>query len=56
MLNDSVRQRFLMALILGDFFHNFTDGIFIGAAFQRNTSLAWKIVAVTVAHEIRRSR
>ena len=52
MLNDSVRQRFLLALILGDFFHNFTDGIFIGAAFQCNTSLAWKIVAVTVAHEI----
>ena len=52
LLNDSVRQRFLLALILGDFFHNFTDGIFIGAAFQCNTSLAWKIVAVTVAHEI----
>ena len=52
LLNDSVRQRFLLALILGDFFHNFTDGIFIGAAFQCNTSLAWKIAAVTVAHEI----
>ena len=52
MLNDSVRHRFLLALILGDFFHNFTDGIFIGAAFQCNTSLAWKIAAVTVAHEI----
>ena len=27
------RYRFLLALIVGDFFHNFTDGIFIGAAF-----------------------
>jgi zinc transporter ZupT len=50
--NDSVRLRFLCALIAGDFFHNFTDGIFIGASFQCNTTLAWKIVAVTVAHEI----
>lgn len=50
--NTDVRARFLMSLIAGDFFHNFTDGIFIGAAFQCNTSLAWKIVAVTVAHEV----
>ena len=50
--NPNVRMRFLMSLIMGDFFHNFTDGIFIGAAFQCNTSLAWKIVAVTVGHEI----
>ena len=50
--NANVRYRFLLALIVGDFFHNFTDGIFIGAAFMCNTSLAWKIVAVTVAHEI----
>ena len=50
--NANVRHRFLLALIVGDFFHNFTDGIFIGAAFMCNTSLAWKIVAVTVAHEI----
>ena len=50
--NANVRSRFLMSLIVGDFFHNFTDGVFIGAAFQCNTSLAWKIVAVTVGHEI----
>jgi UTP--glucose-1-phosphate uridylyltransferase len=50
--NASVRARFIMSMIAGDFFHNFTDGIFIGAAFQCNTSLAWKIVAVTVAHEV----
>ena len=50
--NANVRHRFLLALMMGDFFHNFTDGIFIGAAFMCNTSLAWKIVAVTVAHEI----
>ena len=53
--NSNVRTRFLMSLIAGDFFHNFTDGIFIGAAFQCNTTLAWRIVAVTVAHEFPRS-
>jgi UTP--glucose-1-phosphate uridylyltransferase len=50
--NPNVRARFLMSLIAGDFFHNFTDGIFIGAAFQCNTTLAWQIVGVTVAHEV----
>lgn len=39
-------------LILGDFFHNFTDGIFIGTAFKCNVSFAWKIVGITVAHEV----
>ena len=38
-------------LILGDFFHNFSDGIFIGSAFKCNASFAWKIVGITVAHE-----
>ena len=41
-----------MSLIVGDFFHNFTDGVFIGAAFMCNASIAWKIVLVTVGHEI----
>ena len=48
----NVRSRFLMSLIVGDFFHNFTDGVFIGAAFMCNASIAWKIVLVTVGHEI----
>ena len=50
--NANVRRRFLMSLIVGDFFHNFTDGVFIGAAFMCNASIAWKIVLVTVGHEI----
>lgn len=40
-------------IILGDFFHNFCDGIFIGTAFKFcNNDLAWSITAATVAHEI----
>ena len=41
-----------LPMILGDFFHNFADGIFIGAAFKCNASFAWKIVGITVGHEI----
>ena len=40
-------------LLFGDFFHNFADGIFIGAAFKLcDTSLAWTITWATVAHEL----
>ena len=42
----------LWAMILGDFLHNFSDGIFIGAAFLCNSTFAWKMVAITVAHEL----
>lgn len=41
-----------MPLILGDFFHNFCDGIFIGTAFKCSPTFAWKIVGITVAHEL----
>jgi len=41
------------SLIIGDFLHNFGDGIFIGAAFFGcSKSLAWTIVGITVYHEI----
>lgn len=40
-------------LIFGDFFHNFADGIFIGAAFKLcDSTLAWTITWATVAHEL----
>ena len=42
----------LVPLIYGDFFHNFCDGIFIGAAFKLcDSTLAWTIAASTIAHE-----
>lgn len=37
---------------MGDFFHNFADGIFIGSAFQCDASFAWTMVGITVAHEL----
>jgi zinc transporter ZupT len=37
---------------VGDFLHNFCDGVFIGAAFQScSASLGWTIVATTACHE-----
>ena len=42
----------LWSMMLGDFLHNFSDGIFIGAAFVCNSSFAWKVVGITVAHEL----
>jgi zinc transporter ZupT len=38
---------------LGDFFHNFVDGVIIGASFKQcNTSQAWGVAASTIAHEV----
>jgi zinc transporter ZupT len=41
------------AILVGDFFHNFTDGVFVGTAFSLcNRDLAIAISAATVYHEI----
>ena len=41
------------AILLGDFFHNFCDGIFIGAAFLLcDRTLAWTVTASTIFHEL----
>jgi UTP--glucose-1-phosphate uridylyltransferase len=51
--NDDVEKfSILFSMMLGDFFHNFSDGIFIGSGFQCNAAFAWKIVGVTVLHEL----
>ena len=46
-------QAVLVALCLGDFMHNFTDGVIIGTAFKLcSSAVAWGIVAGTCAHEV----
>lgn len=48
-------RKWLIALPveLGDWFHNFADGLVIGIAFRYcDTSFAWKIVGISVAHEL----
>ena len=43
----------LTGILIGDFFHNFCDGIFIGTAFKLcSNDIAWSISAATIAHEI----
>ena len=40
-------------ILLGDFFHNFTDGVFVGTAFSLcHRELAITIAAATVYHEL----
>jgi zinc transporter ZupT len=38
-------------ILIGDFMHNFTDGIFVAAAFSCGPVFGWSVVGVTVAHE-----
>lgn len=48
-----VRYSVISAAIVGDFFHNFCDGVFIGAAFKScSLSLAWTVASSTVFHEL----
>jgi len=48
-----VNRQLCASILLGDAFHNFADGIFIGAAFKScSTGTAISIVLVTLFHEI----
>jgi len=41
-----------LPVLLGDFFHNFTDGLVLGVAFKVcGAAFGWELVAVTIAHE-----
>ena len=53
-VTDGTRQvRVLCGIILGDFIHNFADGIFMGIAFSGcDLTLAWTITAATIYHEL----
>jgi len=39
-------------ILLGDGFHNFTDGILLAAAFIADPALGWATTAAIVAHEV----
>lgn len=50
---DEGQTRVLCGVLIGDFMHNFVDGIFIGAGFSGcSDSVAWSIAAATIAHEL----
>jgi zinc transporter ZupT len=41
------------SILVGDFLHNFTDGVFVGTSFLLcDKSVAWTIVASTTYHEL----
>jgi zinc transporter ZupT len=41
------------SILVGDFFHNFTDGVFLGSAFSTcSRELGYTLVASTVYHEL----
>ena len=45
--------RILTGVIVSDFLHNFSDGIFIGAAFEScGAAFGWTVAAATCYHEI----
>ncbi|GMH87937.1 hypothetical protein TL16_g11008 [Triparma laevis f. inornata] len=49
---DSKKLRTLSGVIIGDFFHNFTDGTFIAAAFMScSTSFGWAVAVSSIIHE-----
>ena len=50
---NKTRSRMLFAIILGDFAHNFVDGVFIAVGFSAcDPALGWTIVAATIGHEL----
>eukprot|EP00965_Chrysotila_dentata_P165849 5475744-Pleurochrysis_carterae.AAC.1 len=49
----SARLRILVSILVGDFLHNFCDGIFIGAAFAYcGSSTGWSVATGTAIHEL----
>jgi zinc transporter ZupT len=48
-----VLRRVLCGVLIGDFFHNFTDGIFIGAAFNScDSARGWTVATTSIFHEM----
>jgi zinc transporter ZupT len=49
----AINYSLMSSILLGDFFHNFTDGILVGASFSLCTrSLAISVSAATLYHEL----
>lgn len=41
-----------LAILVGDSFHNFTDGLLIAAAFLASPTLGWSTTLAIIAHEV----
>ncbi len=52
-MSSSRSRRIIGGILIGDFMHNFCDGIFIGSAFYIcGTSMGWVVASASVYHEI----
>jgi len=50
---NSTRIRVVSGILIGDFFHNFTDGTFIAAAFLScDANFGWAVALSTIIHEL----
>jgi zinc transporter ZupT len=51
--DDPHAMRVFISIVIGDFLHNFVDGIFIGTAFSLcDSSTGWAIALTTAFHEL----
>jgi zinc transporter ZupT len=49
----STKARLLAGVLIGDFFHNLCDGIFLGAAFKGcGSKFGWSMTLATILHEL----
>ena len=49
----ATQRRVFTGVLVGDFMHNFCDGLFIGSAFALcGNSMGWSVTAATVYHEL----
>jgi zinc transporter ZupT len=52
-LKDEHSRKTALAILVGDFFHNYCDGIFVVAAFSScNAAMGWTVALVSVLHEL----
>merc|ERR1712216_1119077 len=51
--SEATQRRVFTGVLVGDFMHNFCDGLFIGSAFALcGNSMGWSVTAATVYHEL----
>eukprot|EP00929_Paragymnodinium_shiwhaense_P103986 TRINITY_DN6790_c0_g1_i1.p1 TRINITY_DN6790_c0_g1~~TRINITY_DN6790_c0_g1_i1.p1 ORF type:complete len:487 (-),score=130.69 TRINITY_DN6790_c0_g1_i1:376-1836(-) len=49
----TARARIIAAVLIGDFWHNLSDGVFVGAAFKGcGSGFGWGVVVTSMLHEL----
>lgn len=50
--HDGIGHETVLAVLIGDGFHNFVDGVLIAAAFLTDPALGWATALAVIAHEV----